>query len=424
MFNSTQQEQININFSDCIGPAFYDAHWDIIDGLHTYYNLAGGRGSLKSSFVSIEIVLGIMQNKDTHAVCYRKVADTLSTSVYNQILWAIEKLGVQDYWHCTTSPMKCEYLPTGQRIMFRGLDKAAKSKSIKVPFGYIAYLWFEEFDEFTGEEEIRKVQQSVVRGGTKFYVFKTMNPPKSKSNWANSYMEAQSLRSDTYTSYTTYLQAPADWLGPVFIEEAEYIKETSPKTYDHEYLGQAIGIGSEVFDNLDSCRITDEMIAGWDRVYHGVDWGWYPDPYHFGSQYYDAARRELWIFAEYRCNKTKNEDTANYLIENGLIRKKIDVVTCDSAEQKSTADYRNYGINARNAEKGPDSVRYGMKWLQGLTKIHIDPRRCPHTWNEFKNYEYELDKDGNPTSNYPDMDNHSIDECRYAMEQVWKRKGR
>lgn len=424
MFKAKTQPEINIRLTECIGPAFYDLYWDVTEARHTYYNLKGGRGSLKSSFISLMIVLGIMNNPDTHAVCYRKVADTLSTSVYNQMLWAIEKLGVQEYWHCTVSPMKCEYLPTGQKIMFRGLDKAAKSKSIKVPFGYIAYLWFEEFDEFASPEEIRKVQQSVVRGGTRFFVFKSMNPPKSKANWANSYMEEQALRKDTYTSHTTYLQAPEEWLGPVFIEEAEYIKETSPKTYEHEYLGEAVGNGTEVFDNIVSYRITDEDIARFDHIYNGVDWGWYPDPFHFGKMHYDANRRILWIFAEYRVNKKTNQETGKYLLESGLVRPRIDIVTCDSAEHKSTADYRVLGINARDAEKGPDSVRYGIKWLQGLTEIRIDPRRCPKTYDEFTHYEYELNKDGEPTSSMPGADNHSIDMTRYAMEPVWKRKGR
>ena len=155
----------------------------------------------------------------------------------------------------------------------------------------------------------------------------------------------------------------------------------------------------------------------------GIDWGWYPDPFHWGKMHYDANRRKLYIFDEYRAIKTKNRDTAAYLVENKGVRAH-DLITCDSAEKKSTADYRSYGLNARNAEKGPDSVRYGIKWLQSLVEIVIDPIRCPYTKDEFKNAEYELNKDGEPTSVIPDCDNHSIDMTRYAMERVWKRKGR
>ena len=409
----------------CIGKAFYPVHNDIKDHKHTYYDLTGGRGSLKSSFVSVEIIYNMMkkENSNKHAVVYRKVGDTLETSVYSQIEWAIDILGVESKWKLTKSPMRAEYLPTGQRIIFKGLDKAAKSKSIKVPFGYIAYLWFEEFDEFAGEEEIRKVQQSVIRGGDDFVVFKSMNPPKSRQNWANDYIEKEKLRSDTYVSQTTYLTSPKEWLGQQFIDDAEWLKMVNPKAYEHEYLGIPVGTGTEVFDNLEIRQITDEEIARWDKLYRGVDWGWFPDPYHYGCMYYDSARMTLYIFEEFRANRMKNIETGSVLLDKyGLTR--YDVVTCDSAEPKSISDYRSYGINARGAEKGKDSVRYGMKWLQSLLKIVIDPVRCPETAKEFKKYEYELDKDGNPTSVYPDKDNHSIDAVRYGLESIWKKKGR
>ena len=413
------------SLSKCIGPAFYPIHNDINNKKHTYYDLTGGRGSLKSSFVSIEIIHNMMkkENKNKHAVIYRKVGDTLETSVFSQIEWAIDILGVSHLWKLTKSPMRAEYLPTGQKIIFKGLDKAAKSKSIKVPFGYIGYLWFEEFDEFAGEEEIRKVQQSVIRGGNDFLVFKSMNPPKSRRNWANDYIEKEKLRSDTLVSQTTYLTSPKEWLGQQFIDDAEWLKTVNPKAYEHEYLGIPVGTGTEVFDNLEIRQITDDEISRFSNLYRGVDWGWFPDPFHYGCMHYDSARMTLYIFEEFRTNKMKNKDTAQVLLEEYNLDR-YDIVTCDSAEQKSIADYRSYGINARGAEKGPDSVRYGMKWLQSLVKIVIDPIRCPETAKEFSKYEYELTRDGEPTSVYPDANNHSIDMTRYAMEQVWKRRGR
>ena len=415
----------NIKLTDCIGPAFYDMHYDIEERNHTYYDLTGGRGSLKSSVISLEIILNMIkpENREKHTVIYRKVADTIETSVYSQVLWAIDKLGMNQDWICTKSPMRCTYKPTGQMIIFKGLDKAAKSKSIKVPFGYIAYLWFEEFDEFKGEEEIRKVQQSVIRGGNDFIVFKSMNPPKSRQNWANDYIEKEKLREDTLVSKTTYLTSPIEWLGQQFIDDAEWLKMVNPKAYEHEYLGIPIGNGTEVFDNLEIRQITDEEISRFDRLYRGVDWGWFPDPFHYGCMHYDSARMTLYIFEEFRTNKMRNSETGKILKDKFNLGR-YDVVTCDSSENKSIADYRSYGINARGAEKGPDSVRYGMKWLQSLIKIVIDPVRCPETAKEFKKYEYELDKDGNPTSVYPDANNHSIDAVRYGLERVWKRKGR
>lgn len=411
--------------SKCIGKAFYGVHKDIQAGKHTYYDLTGGRGSLKSSCVSVEIIYNMMkkENKNKHAVVYRKVGDTLETSVFAQIEWAINILGVSRLWKLTKSPMRAEYLPTGQKIIFKGLDKAAKSKSIKVPFGYIGYLWFEEFDEFAGEEEIRKVQQSVIRGGNDFVVFKSMNPPKSRQNWANDYIEKEKLRKDTLVSQTTYLTSPKEWLGQQFIDDAEWLKMVNPKAYEYEYLGIPIGNGTEVFDNLEIRQITDEEIARFDRLYRGVDWGWFPDPFHYGCMHYDSARMTLYIFEEFRTNKMRNSETGK-ILKDKFNLSRYDVVTCDSAENKSIADYRSYGINARGADKGPDSVRYGMKWLQSLIKIVIDPVRCPETAKEFKKYEYELDKEGNPTSVYQDANNHSIDMTRYAMERVWRRKGK
>lgn len=134
-----------IRLSNIIAPAFYAVHWDIEDERHTYYDLYGGRGSTKSSFISVEIVLGIMQDINANAVVFRKVGNTIALSVYEQILWAIEVLGVRHLWKCTTSPHRMLYKPTGQVILFRGLDTAKKMKSIKVSRGYLKYLWLNFF---------------------------------------------------------------------------------------------------------------------------------------------------------------------------------------------------------------------------------------------------------------------------------------
>lgn len=408
--------------SDIIGPAFYELLYDVQEGSHTYYDLVGGRGSLKSSTISVCIVLGMIQDARANAVVYRKVGDTLRTSVFEQICWAIDSLGVNDRWKCTVSPMQCTYIPTGQRIIFKGLDKAGKSKSIKVSRGYIKYLWFEELDEYKGKEEIRSVQQSVLRGGDKFVVFKSMNPPKSRNNWANTEVEEDKLKPDVYVSKTTYLQAPPEWLGEQFIADAEWLKKVNLKAYEHEYLGVPVGLGSEVFDNLKAMEITDDMISRWDNIYMGIDWGWYPDPYHWGKMQYDSRKHILYIFDEYRTVKTRNRDTWDYLQNNKGVTG-YDLITADSEENKSIGDYKAWGAFIRGAIKGPGSIKEGMKWLQSLVAICIDPARCPETWKEFSKYSYELTPDGEPTGIFPDADNHSIDMTRYAMERVWRRKG-
>ena len=386
--------------SDIIAPSFYSVYWDIMDGKHTYYDLFGGRGSTKSSFV------GIMQDPLANGIVFRKVASTIGTSVFEQVLWGIDALGVNDLWKSTTSPYKLTYRPTGQVILFRGLDKAKKLKSLKVARGYLKYLWFEELDEFAGEEEIRSVQQSVMRGGSKFVVFKSFNPPISRQNWANQYVLTP--RRAALRHRSCYTEVPPEWLGEQFFDDAEALKETNLRAYTHEYLGIPVGTGGEVFDNLEIRAIPD--------------WGWFPDPYHWSKMHYDSNRKVLYIYDEYRATKQSNAATWNALVmQKGVTG--TDLITADSAEPKSVGDYRDYGAMCRGAIKGPDSIRYGIKWLQSLKKIVIDPARCPETAKEFQNYEYERTDDGDIISGYPDKDNHSIDSVRYAMERVWRRKG-
>lgn len=413
-------QMADVHLSNIIGPAFYGLHWDLMDEKHTYYDLYGGRGSAKSSFIGTEIPLGVMNDPQANAIIFRKVGNTIGTSVYEQILWSLEMLGVRHLWKCTTSPYKMTYIPTGQVILFRGLDKAKKMKSLKVARGYIKYLWFEELDEFAGEEEIRSVQQSVLRGGNKFVVFKSFNPPISRSNWANQYVLKP--RRGAIRHKSCYLDVPPEWLGQQFFDDAEALREINPRAYEHEYLGNAVGTGGEVFENLDIRAITNDEIDSFDYTYMGLDFGWYPDPAHWVKLCYNPAQLTVYIYDELRVNKTANAELWNLLV----MKKGVtggDLITADSAEPKSIADLKDYGSLCRGAVKGPDSVKYSMKWLQSLKRIVIDPERCPHTAREFSTYEYERTPDGEVMSGYPDADNHSIDAVRYALNPVWRRKG-
>lgn len=410
----------DIKLSSVIGPAFYDLALDVFKHGHTHYDLSGGRGSLKSSCVSLVVPLLIIANSGTHAVVLRKVANTIRDSVYSQYIWAIGELGMAAYWDTKVSPLELIYKPTGQKIMFRGADDPMKIKSIKVPFGYIAVTHFEEKDQFAGREEIRTILQSTMRGGSKFWNFESYNPPISRDNWANK--DTLEKRSDRLCHKSTYLQAPPEWLGEQFILEAEYLKETNERAYQHEYLGIPVGTGGNVFENIETREITDDEIKRFDRIYSGVDWGYYPDPWAFNQMHFDSARRILYIFGELTAYKKGNQETAAMLREYGV--KNTDIITADSAEPKSVSDYRTYGLLCYGAQKGPGSVEYSMKWLQSLTKIVIDPERCPDTNDEFVSYEYERTKDGEIMSGYPDRDDHHISAVRYAMEQVWKWRGK
>ena len=408
-----------ILLSQKIAPVFYGVAKDVFQHGHTHYDFSGGRGSLKSSTVSILVPLILMQkqNRNCHALVLRKVANTIRDSVYAQYIWAIGELGAAQYWEAKVSPMELIYKPTGQKIMFRGADDPMKIKSIKVPFGYIAVTHFEEKDQFAGHAEIRTILQSTMRGGSVFWNFESYNPPISRDNWANK--DSLEERADRLCHKSTYLQAPPEWLGEQFLAEAEYLKETDERAYQHEYLGIPVGTGGNVFENLELREITDEEMSHFDQIYQGVDYGWFPDPFAFIRLHYDRARETIYLMDEIYQNKLTNEASGNIIIQRGY---KDAYITCDSAEPKSVADYRAMGLPAKAAVKGPGSVDYGMKWLQ-RRKIVIDRRRTPNAYNEFVNYEYERNKDGDIISGYPDVNNHLIDATRYALERISRQMG-
>lgn len=402
-----------------VAPVFAPVLFDIKEKRHTEYVFPGGRGSTKSSFVSLAVGDILRSNDQIHAVIMRQVGDTMRSSIYQQARWAIEALGLEDEFECTVSPLEITRKSTGQKIYFRGADDPGKVKSIKVPFGYIGVLWLEELDQFMGPEAVRKIEQSVIRGGDTAYIFKTFNPPKSLNNWANKYIKIP--KETRLVTESTYLDIPKKWLGKTFIEEAEFLKETNPDAYENEYLGVANGSGGSVFDNITIREITDDEISGFDHVLNGIDWGWFPDPYAFVRVHYDRARLRLYVWQEYTCNKRSNRQTADELIRMGITGN--DLLTCDSAEKKSIGDYKSYGLLARAAEKGPGSREYSYKWLQSLREIIIDNVRCPVAAQEFMDYEYERDKEGNIITGYPDGNDHMIDAVRYATERIWKRRG-
>jgi phage terminase large subunit len=417
--------------ADAIAPSFINVYRDIRDKRHTEYLFFGGRGSTKSSFVSLVIIYLLVNNPGIHALACRQVGNTLRDSVYSQLQWAIAELGLSDKFKCTTSPLGIEYLPTKQQIYFRGADDPLKIKSIKPPFGYIGILWFEELDSFHGPEQVRSIEQSAIRGGDEAFIFKNFNPPRTSQNWANKYVQIP--KTTQFQHKSDYRSVPPEWLGKTFLEEADHLQAVNPAAYDHEYLGIVNGTGGQVFENVIIRKITDAEIAQFDRVTHGLDWGFYPDPAHYSRVHYDAARLTLYIFGEYRTWKTSNKDLYNVLygtrddkgkvLTVGLGLTPEDTLICDSAEPKSVADFREYGASARGAEKGPESVKYSMKWLASLKAIVIDNERAPYSAEEFLDYEFERTVDGDLIADYPDKKNHAIDGVRYATNMIWRRRG-
>lgn len=434
--------KINIPIKDSVIPKYRDVLKDVLSHKHTHYVLKGGRGTTKSSFVGgIAIPLLIIQNPKCHAVCFRKVGNTVQRSIFAQIIWGIFQLGLEGLFSIPKNyATPIVYKPTGQQIICMGLDDPNKVKSIKLPFGYIGITWFEELDQYSGENQLRTVLQSTMRGGSKFWDFRTFNPPISRNNWANLYAEDAKELESTLVVHNNYFDVPIEWLGEQFVQEAEELKEVNERAYLHEYLGLAVGTGGDVFPNveeMDMSQLIDvadydgnvvkqvPIYQTFDNIFNGIDWGYSLDPFRFVKMHFDRTRLDLYIFAEY---SVKGDSARNITLFETLYKEKRlvgfeEMITADSAEPKSIADFKNWGARIRGAEKGPDSVRYGIRWLQTLRHIYIDKKRCPLTYKEFIDYEYDTDKDGNFISGYPDCNNHSIDAVRYALERYYKRRG-
>lgn len=409
-----------------LGKAYVDLNRDIDERKHYEYWLEGGRGSIKSSYWSEKVAELLENNENMCALIVRKVGNTLKDSVFSQMQWGIDKLGetypeVPTHWKSTRSPLEIDNTKTEQVIYFRGADDPVKIKSIKPPKGkYIGIVVYEEFDQMNGMNEVGTIDRSVIRGGEDFIVFRVYNTPSSSQHFVNK--EKRIPKQDRLVHRSTYLDVPKEWLGNKFFDEADYMKSVNEKLYNNVYLGEETGTGGNVFENIELREITDKEIENFDYTYQGMDFGWFPDPLAWTKCCYNPSQRTLYIFDEFVVNKMSNQDVWNSLKEQKGVTEN-DMIIADSAEPKSIGDFRSYGSMMRGAEKGAGSVDYSMKWLSALAKIVIDPKRCPISAEEFSTYEYQKDKDDNYISGYVDANNHCIDSVRYALNNIWKRRG-
>lgn len=410
-----------IRMSELLAPVFAPVHTDIRRGGHAEYWLYGGRGSGKSSFVSIEIVLGMMKDPQANALVVRRVAKTLRQSVYEQLCWAIDRLGVDHLWARRLSPMELSYRPTGQRILFIGADDPQKSKGIKVSRGNFKFLRFEELAEFDGMGAVNTITASAVRGDAAV-TFYTYNPPESIANWVNE--EALCIHEGRFSHKSSYLDIPPKWLGASFLSKADIMRRTNERAYRHMYLGEVTGTGGQVFENLELRPIPEGEISRMGAFYDGLDFGYYPDPTHWVRVSYDPASLTVYVVDELRRFRTTDREFARLLMERRDVTASTEII-CDSASEKPLAELRSEGLRSVvGAMKGRGSVETGIRWLRMRARIVIDPARTPETAKEFAQYEFVKLKNGSFTESYPDRDNHAIDAVRYALNRVWLRKDR
>lgn len=392
---------------------------DMRAGGHREYWIKGGRGSGKSSFAAFVILRTLMADPDANCAVYRRVAGTLKDSVYALMQWATRRMGVEALFRFKRSPLEIEYLPTGQRILFRGADDPLKSKSITVPRGHFKLLWFEETGEFRSPQDLRSIVQSVLRGADDGLVLCTFNPPRSPRSWINE--ACLEPRPGRMLLHTTYLDLPREWLGERFLSEAQVLKRFNPQAWKNEYLGEVTGESGQVFTNLELRQIPQSELMALDKRFYGLDFGFAADPDALTEWAFDRKSATLFALSEHVVSGESPQ--ALSLAAKQMAGRRL--IVCDSAEPRMISQLKSLGVNAVGARKGPGSREHGYRFLQTLSRIVIDPARTPTVAREFTTCEYETDPAGRPLSAYPDRDDHTIDACRYALEkEMTPRKAR
>jgi phage terminase large subunit len=397
--------------SDLISSSFYDLHRGIHADKYEEVWCKGGRGSTKSSFFSLEVFLILAKDPEAHAFISRRYDAELRDTVFGQMQWACTKLCLEHEWRFMLSPMQAVNDRTGQKILFRGIDNPLRTKSINLGHGYLKIFWSEEVDQYGGMGEIRNIEQSLFRGeGGKRISFFSYNPPKSARAWVN--QEILVPKAARVVHHSDYRSVPPEWLGERFLTDAEHLRHANDTAYRHEYLGEEVGTGLEVFNNLAVRVITKEEQARFGQINQGLDFGFAADPLAFERLYYDPKNRRLWMFEEIAGIGLFNR----ILAERMTLDMKRTLTTADSSEPKSIAELRNdHGLKIRECMKGPGSVEHGVKWLSELGEIIIDPVACPLAAREFTNYALATNRAGDVISRYPDKDNHAIDSARYGL---------
>lgn len=400
---------------DLIPPKFHSVWKATFDPSIQHIVCKGGRGSGKSSDIAI-IITQLLMRWDVNAVGIRATDNTLEQSIYEQMKWAIEMQGVTHLFKFNKSPLKITYLPKGNYMIFRGASDPERIKSLKDSKFPFAICWFEELAEFKSEDTVSTIVNSILRSEltlpAQYKFFYSYNPPKRKQNWVNKKYEPTNQPANTFVHKSTYMDNP--FVAKELHEEAMNTKEKNELKYRWEYLGEAIGSGVVPFDNLEvkNGAITKEMIDAFDNYRCGLDFGYATDPCAFVVWHYDKKKRTIYAVDEIYKVKMSNRELAERIKAKGWANQ---VIYCDSAEPKSIAELQSYGLKARKAKKGKDSVEFGERWLDDLDSIVIDPKRTPNIANEFENIDYAVDRYGEVLPRLADKDNHAIDATRYSL---------
>lgn len=400
-------EQRIIKLSDVVLPA-YKEFWNT---KKTYVICKGSRGSGKSKHAALWHIYNMMKYPLSNTLVVRKVERTLRDSCFSDLKWAIHQLGVDDYWNCTTSPLEMTYIPTGQKILFRGLDDGYKITSISVPKGVLNFLWFEEFYEITKEDDFNILDESIrgeVPEGYWKRITATFNPWSEKHFSKARFFDnpAENVLSMT----TTYLDNP--YLSETDMQLFEDMKIRNPRRYQVAGLGEWGIVDGLVYENWKEQEFKLEDIKECKSAF-GLDFGYTNDPSAFFVGFLDLENKKLYVWDEFYEKGLSNRKIYEKITSMGYQKERI---TADSAEPKSIDEIKTLGIRRIiGAKKGKDSVNNGIQWIQDL-EIVIHPR-CVNFITEINNYTWGSDKFGNRLNVPIDDFNHLMDAMRYALEE-------
>ena len=393
---------------------YREMHEALETGKWREFILKGGRGSIKSNFISGFAKEVIKNDPKAHVVFTRRYKTDLRGSVFNQFQKTVIRDEEDDEWEFTTSPMMAKYKKTGQCVIFVGCDKPQSLKSYNLTFGHIKLIVNEEADEMAGIEQIDNVEDTFLRADTNSISVKIFNPPKSANNWMNKYTVDAPSREKCYVCHSYYYNVPVKWLGQRFFDRAEWFKKNKEKYYKNNYLGEVVGTGGTIFENLEFREITQGEIDTFSLFYYGLDWG-YEHPQAFIECSYDEETDTIYAISEVRKVRMSQEMFAAQIEQF-----KSAEIICDSANPDKIAKYQDMDFNTIGAVKrwsggGKD---YSWEFLQTVNKIVIDQARTPFLAEEMRSAEHEQLKDGSFSSEYPQKNDDCIDALRYALNRV------
>ena len=411
----TKDNQVVVHLPSVVGK-HYGEFWRFRG---RYKAVKGSRASKKSSTQSLKVITEIIENPNINWLVVRKVERTLRDSCYAQLKWAIHRLKVDNFFKCSTSPLEITYKPTGQKILFRGLDDPLKVTSITVEVGSLCRLWIEEAYEITSEEAFDRLDESI-RGqlpkGMYHQVVLTFNPWSDRHWLKKRFFDEPSKN---------VLAMTTNYMCNEFLSEADLVlfeeMKKNPRRYRTAGLGEWGIVEGLVYENWEE-RVFDVheiSIRPSVRSAFGMDFGYVNDPSTLFCGLVDTVAREIYVFDEMYEKGMSNEDILSKVSGMGYSKERI---KADSAEPKSIAYLRKAGLTRiRAAKKGPDSIRAGISIIQDY-KIIIHPR-CVNFITEISNYTWDKDKFDNAINKPIDDFNHLMDAMRYAMEEFDGRKG-